>query len=182
MASAQQSATELMTLAVAAGVRPGRSLPFQTSGPPLSISGFPGALQAAFLNAGFQISDLAAGLGYAVSQGWLLLGNAFGACQMYVLQWSGFAAGSGSAPTMASSGQQAINVMVNNLGGTAGSCFSAAGLGASFVGTVGGNTFAIEDLLPGLWYAVAQGWLFPAGQNFEGPSFSLTAAGVAQAT
>ncbi|MGD0333918.1 MAG: hypothetical protein ABSA90_11775 [Xanthobacteraceae bacterium] len=182
MPTAEQSATELMTLAVAAGNRPGRSLPFQTSGPPLSVSGFPGELQAAFLNAGYQISDLAAGLSYAVSQGWLLLGNTLGACQTYLLQWPGFAAGGGSAPTIAASAQQAINVMVNNLGGTAGSHFAAAGMGPSFVGTVGGNTFAIEDLLPGFWYAVAQGWLFPAGQDFEGPSFSLTAAGVAQAT
>jgi hypothetical protein len=97
-----------------------------------------------------------------------------------VLENPGFAEAGGTAPSIAASAQQVINICAG-LNVTPGAArFDAKHLVGSFVGTVGGNTFAPEDLLPGVYYAVSQGWLRSASP-FE-PIFSLTAAGAAQAT
>ena len=146
----------------------------------LNFTRFPGALQAAFLAAGYQLGDLVGALSYAVAEGWLVPGDKFDRERSYSLQWAGFTAASGSVPTMAASGQQAINAMVN-AGAAAGSPVSMNLLVKYFVGTVGGNTFAPEDLLPGFAYAMTEGWVFLTGQKYDGPVFALTAAGVAQA-
>jgi hypothetical protein len=184
MATAAQSAQEILNLFVASGARPGRTFPVMIGADTFSTSRFPGALQGAFLQAGYALSDLAAGLAYAVTQGWLTQGQTYnegqqnGATQTYLLEQSGWTQGGGTAPTMAQSAQQLLNVwpapvIANN------SIVDAAGIVGNFVGTVGGNTFAPEDLLPGAYYAVAQGWLRPWGQVFSN-KWSLTAEGVAQ--
>jgi hypothetical protein len=145
--------------------------------------GFPGALQSAFLQSGYQIGDLAGGLAYAVAQGWLSQGQTIGGSQNYTLELAGWTTAGGTAPTMAAAAQQVINVCVHTLGGAANrDRFEAKSLASYFVGTVGGNTFAPEDLLPGVYYAVAQAWLRPAEADLFEPVFVLTAPGVAQAS
>lgn len=142
---------------------------------------FPGALQAAFCQSGFALGDLIVGLAYAVTEGWLSTTSApTDDAQSYTLEGPGFTEAGGTAPTMAASAQQVVNVCAG-LNATPGAArFDANGLVGSFVGTAGSNTFAPEDLLPGVYYAVNQGWLRPASQ--PDPVFSLTAAGAAQAT
>ena len=182
MATAQQSAQEFVSLWVTSGARPGHSVTVVVTGPAANIGEFSGPLQAAFLQAGYAVSDLIAGLGYAVEQGWLSLGNKYGAAQLYVLEQAGFAEANGSAPTMAAAAQQLVNVCAA-LNGTAGAAqFEAAAIVEAFVGTVGGNTFAVEDLIPALGYALSQGWVRLAGAKAFDPVFTLTAAGIAQAT
>jgi hypothetical protein len=183
MATAPQSAQEILNLFVASGARPGRTFPVMIGADPVTTSRFPGAIQIAFLGAGYALTDLSAGLAYAVGQGWLTQGQTYnegqpGASQTYALEQSGWTQGGGTAPTMAQSAQQLLNVWpapvtANN------SIVTARGIVGVFVGTVGGNTFAPEDLLPGAYYAVAQGWLRPFGQPFSNEWY-LTAAGVAQ--
>jgi hypothetical protein len=189
MATAQQSAQEILSLFVIGGARPGRTFPVQVEGAPLTLAEFPGALQKQFLQAGYQISDLIAGLAYAVAQGWLSMGQFYPGAgdgtigsQIYVLEQAGFAEAGGTAPTIAASGQQLINTAaaLNDRPGAA--RFDASLLQASFVGAVGENTFAVEDVMPGYGYALAQGWVRPCGQKFFDPVFSLTAAGAAQAS
>jgi hypothetical protein len=145
--------------------------------------GFPGALQKAFLNAGYAIGDLVAGLAYAIAQGWLSTTSPpAGDFQTYVLEQSGFAQAGGTAPTPAASAQQIVNVFAANNNRPNGALFKARDWLNAFVGTVGGNTFAPEDLMPGAWYAVAQGWLRPGSWDPFEAAFILTAAGAAQAT
>jgi hypothetical protein len=142
---------------------------------------FPGALQAAFLQNGFALGDLINGLAYAVAEGWLSTVSApTDDFQTYVLEQPGFTEAGGAAPSLAASAQRAINTIAALNGKPGAARFDAKGLVASFVGTVGGNTFAPEDLLPGCHQAVANGWLRPVSP-FE-PVFLLTAAGAAQAT
>jgi hypothetical protein len=184
MATALQSAQEILNLFVASGARPGRTFPVMIGADPISTSKFPGALQAAFLQAGYALTDLSAGLAYAVAQGWLSQGQTYGEgssapSQTYVLEQSGWTQGGGTAPTMAQSAQQLLNVWPAPVTANS-SVVKAAGIVGNFVGIVGGNTFAPEDLLPGAYYAVEQGWLRPGGRPFEN-SWYLTAAGVAQA-
>jgi len=148
----------------------------------LEQTNFPGALQAAFLADGFALSDLINGLAYAVTEGWLSTNSApADDVQTFTLEQPGFAEAGGTAPTLAESGQQIVNVCAA-LNATPGAArFAASGLVGGFVGTVGGNTFAEEDLLPGAYYAVAQGWLRPTGNKWSDPVFALTAAGAAAA-
>lgn len=180
MPTAQQSAQEILSSFVAAGARPGRSFPAQTNGP-LTAS-FPGAIQQAFLKV-YALSDLVAGLAYAVTNGWLSLGNKYfggdgSAQQLYLLELAGFTEAGGSAPTQASAAQQLINVAaaINNTPMAA--AFSLAGLNVSFVG----GSFAIEDMIGGYGYAFVQGWIRPCGKDLFETTFALTAAGAAQAT
>jgi hypothetical protein len=183
MATALQSAQEILNLFVASGARPGRTFPVMVGADPFSASRFTGSLQKSFLQAGYALSDLSAGLAYAVSQGWLSQGQTYGEgsaapSQSYLLEQSGWVQGGGAAPTMAQSAQQLLNVwpapvIADN------SIVTAEGIVGTFVGTVDGNTFAPEDLSPGAYYAVAQGWLRPWGQPFSNKWY-LTAAGVAQ--
>jgi hypothetical protein len=192
MVTAAQSGAEILSLFVTpgtsyGGARPGRTFPVQVTDS-FNIARFPGALQAAFLQVGaapatntpptYQPSDLIAGLVYAVEQGWLSTGYAYGDMQEYVLEQPGFAEASGAAPTLAASGQRLINVCATFDPAPGVAQFRAETIVSSFVGTVGDNTFAPEDLLPGLGYAVAQGWLRPVGHQLV---FRLTAAGAAQA-
>jgi hypothetical protein len=149
----------------------------------LSQANFPGALQAAFLQDGFAIADLINGSAYAVSEGWLSTSSAASDdVQTYTLEQSGWAEGGGVAPTLAQSAQQLINVCVAIDATPGGARFAAKDLLAAFVGTVGDNTFAPEDVMPGYGYALAEGWVRPAGQNQFDPIWGLTAAGVAAAT
>jgi hypothetical protein len=149
----------------------------------LAQAGFPEALQKAFLNAGYVISDLIAGLGYAVTEGWLSTNSPPSVdFQTFVLEQSGFAQAGGTAPTPAASAQQIINVFAALNNRPLAALFKARDLLNAFVGTVGGNTFAPEDLMPGAWYAVSQGWLRPGSWDPFEAAFILTAAGVAQAT
>jgi hypothetical protein len=146
-------------------------------------AGFPEALQKAFLNAGYAIGDLVAGLAYAVTQGWLsTISPPAADFQTYVLEQSGFAQAGGTAPTPAQSAQQVINVFFSANSRPNGALFKARDWLNAFVGTVGGNNFAPEDLMPGAWYAVAQGWLRPGSWDPFEAAFILTAAGAAQAT
>jgi hypothetical protein len=186
MPTPQQSAQEYLSLRVAAGDRPGRASPVLVTGTAFTIAKFPGAIQAAFLAAGYQIGDLVAGLAYAVGEGWLTLGDVYvdGAgneCQLYIIEQAGWTEAGGTAPTMAVAAQQLINVCAAINKVPSGGRFEAENLVNSFVGTVGNNTFAPEDLIPGYGYALAQGWVRPCGQNLFDPVFALTAAGVAQA-
>jgi hypothetical protein len=183
MPTPQQSGQQLNSLLVGAGFRPGRSFPVVVSGSPFTIAKFPGAIQAAFLAAGNQISDLVSGLAYGVEQSWFSSGNAYvdgagNALQEYILEQSGFAQAGGVVPTMAASAQQLLNVCaaINDTPG--GGRFEAENLVASLVAD---NTFAPEDLIPGYGYALSQGWVRPTGPNSFAPVFLLTAAGVAQA-
>jgi hypothetical protein len=145
----------------------------------LSPTNFVGALQKAFLAAGYAISDLVNGLAYAVGQGWLSMNSAAGDdYQTYTLEQPGWTQGGGTAPTMAQSAQHLLNIWPAPVTANS-SVITAVGIVGTFVGTVGGNTFVPEDLLPGAYYAVAQGWLRPFGLNFQN-SWTLTAAGVAQ--
>lgn len=149
----------------------------------LSQANFPGALQAAFLQNGFAIADLINGLAYAVTEGWLSASSAVSDdVQTYTLEQSGWTEGGGTAPTSAQSGQQLINVCAA-IDATPGAArFAAKSLVTAFVGTVGGNTFAPEDLMPGYGYALSEGWVRPAGQNQFDAVWGLTAAGAAAAT
>lgn len=149
----------------------------------LSQANFPGALQAAFLQDGFAISDLINGAAYAVSQGWLTANSApSDDVQNFTLEQSGWTEGGGTAPTMAASGQQLINVCAA-IDATPGAArFAAKNLLSAFVGMVGDNTFAPEDVMPGYGYALTQGWVRPAAQNSFDPVWGLTAAGAAAAT
>jgi hypothetical protein len=188
MATPEASAQEILSLFIATGARPGRSFPTLTPGTPLALSKFPGAIQSAFLAAGYQMTDLVAGLAYALTEGWLSLSpnsstNAAGDMYAeYELEQAGFSAAGGVAPTQPAAAQQLINVAaaLNNTPG--GARFAAKYLVASFVGTVGENTFAPEDVMPGYGYALAEGWVKPCGDSLFDPVFALTAAGVAQAT
>jgi hypothetical protein len=177
MATAQQAAQEICTIFVGQGARPGRNFPVMIGADALSAARFPGALQIVFLQAGYTLADLSAGLAYAVGQGWLSQGQAFGQTQSYALEQSGFAEGGGAAPSVSASAQQLLNVWPSPAANA--SVIKAEAIVGTFVGTVGGNTFAPEDLLPGAWYAVAQGWLRPWGNGFMNEWY-LTAAGVAQ--
>lgn len=184
MATAQQSGQALMTQIVGVGGRPGRKYDFVVSGNPLSIAGFPGAIQASFLGAGYAITDLAAGLAYAVSESWLSIGNGSNNCQEYVLETAGWTAGGGTAPTLAASGQQLLNLVFETNPTPNSTVCSAQAMLSTFVGTVGGNTFEPEDMIPAIGYAYSQGWLRPYGPPLAsfGLSFVLTAAGAAAAT
>jgi hypothetical protein len=192
MATPQQ---DLLTVLVSGeSGRPGRSYPFQLSGAPLTLARFPGAAQVAFLALGktatngffYQIADLTEALSAAVAAGWLSLGSSSPGAgdgstgvQRYVLEQAGFAEAGGTAPTQSASAQQLLNVAAA-LDDTPGAAqFDLNYLTPTFVGT--GNTFAPEDVLPGYGYALAQGWVRPAN-GLNGSVFSLTAAGVAQAT
>jgi len=187
MATPQQ---ELMTvLVIGQSGRPGHSIPFLLAGDPLSLTRFPGAAQAAFLAQGFQVADLAAALSAAVAAGWLSLGPFYpgagagaSGVQAYVIEQAGFTEAGGVAPTQAASAQQLINVAAGLNDTAGGARFNLNSLVTAFVGTVGSNTFAPEDLMPGYGDALSQGWVRPSGQNLFDPVFSLTAAGIAQAT
>jgi hypothetical protein len=178
MATALQSAQEILNVFVSSGARPGRTFPVLIASDPVTISKFPGAVQNTVLQAGYALTDLSAGLAYAIGQGWLSQGQTFGQSQTYVLEQSGWTQGGGAAPTMAQSAQRLLNIWPAPVTAQS-SVVKAAGIVGTFVGTAGGNTFVPEDLLPGAYYAVAQGWLRPWGLNFEN-SWTLTAAGVAQ--
>lgn len=182
MATAQQSATEILSILVSGGARAGDSFPVNVAGPLFSMNGFPGSLQAAFFGAGYQLSDLTAGLAYATTDmQWLSLGQTYGNVQMYVLEQAGFVEAGGVAPAMSVSAQRILNVCAG-LNSTPGAVqFNSAALVSAFVGTVGSNTFAPADLLPAIAYAVSNGWLRLLGYNFSGIVFSLTATGAAQA-
>jgi hypothetical protein len=183
MATPQQS---LLTILVSGeSGRTGRSYPFLLDGAPLALSRFPGAAQAAFLALGFQVTDLAAALAAAVEAGWLSLGQFYlgaGAdgSQMYVLEQAGFVEAGGTAPTQAASAQQLLNVAAAINDSPGADQFNLNALTPAFVGTVGSNTFAPEDILPGYALALANGWVRPA-KGLNEPVFSLTAAGAAQA-
>jgi len=180
---------DLLSIIVATeGGRPGRAYPFKISG--TRIVDFPGIVQATFLSMGYQVSDLASALTSAVASGWLSPGNKiFGAgalsdgnfCQSYILEMAGFTEAGGVAPIMQASAQQLIRVAAAINNQPNGARFNIADLRSAFVGTVGANTFAPEDLMPAYGYAVAQGWIRPADTQFE-PVFVLTAAGAAAAT
>ena len=162
MATAENAAEEILSLFVATGARPGHSFPTITTGSPFSLAKFPGSLQAAFLAAGYAISDLSAGLAYALEQGWLSLSDTYvdGAgndLQQYVLEQAGFAEAGGAAPTQAAAAQQMINVAAAIDNSPNSGRFSLANLTSAFVGTVGDNTFAPEDLIGAYGYAFAQG-------------------------
>jgi hypothetical protein len=186
MPTAAQSAQEYLSLRVAAGDRPGRASPVNVTGPAFTIAKFPGAIQAAFLAAGYQISDLVAGLGYAVEQGWLTLGNVYvdGAGNEgaeYVIETAGWTEAGGTAPTSAASAQQLLNVCAAMNQRPGEQVFALANLVPAFVGTVGDNTFAPEDLIGGYGYAFSQGWVRPFGNSLFEPAFTLTGLGAAQA-
>ena len=206
MPTAQQSAQEILSLFVGAGARPGRTFPISVGGPPATVTGFPGAIESQFLNAGNQtnapyrppsgsdpgatgiVNDLLAGLAYAVEQGWLSLGtflpgagNGSIGLQNYVLEQSGFAEAGGTAPSQSASAQQLINVAAALNGTPDGAQYKLENMATSFVGTVGENTFEPEDLIPAYGFAVASGWVRPIFTNIFRNVFSLTAAGVAQA-
>lgn len=191
MATPQQLAQQILSLFVSSGARTFRAFPILVNGPPLSVSRFPGAVQEQFLSA-YQsspqqgINDLTAGLAYAVQQGWLSISpsnpDPSRNLQMYELEQAGFSEAGGTVPTQAAAAQQLINV-VTALNSTPGAAqFNLDYIASSFVGTVGGNTFAPEDLIPGYGYAVAEGWVRPILGSGFGNVFSLTAAGAAQAT
>lgn len=149
----------------------------------LEQSRFPGALQADFLGAGYALSDLIAGLAYCVTEGWLSTQSAAGdSLQTYTLEQPGWTEAGGTAPTMAQSGQQLVNVCAALNATPLAARFVVKDLVAAFVGEVGGNTFAPEDLMPGYGYALSEGWARPCGQNAFDPVFVLTAAGAAAAT
>lgn len=178
-----EAAQQILSIFVGTqGARVGRTFSAQISGG-TPITPFPGTLQKTFLQAGGTLSDLSAGLSYAVSHGWLSLGRSYGdgTTQDYVLEQAGFAQAGGAQPTPAQSAQQLLKVCAA-INPTAGSArFSAEAVVKSFVGTAGGITFAPEDLIPGLGYALSEGWVRSvAGRAYE-LEFSLTAAGVAQA-
>ena len=175
----------LSILVMSEGLRPGRGTPFQLSGP--RVADFPGVAQATFLALGHQVADLAAALSAAVEAGWLSLGQFYAGggdgttgSQMYVLEQAGFVEAGGTAPTQAASAQQLLNVAaaINDTPGAG--RFSLDFLTRAFVGTVGDNTFAPEDVMPGYGYALSQGWVRPV-EGLNGSVFSLTSAGVAQA-
>lgn len=149
----------------------------------LQQSRFPGALQADFLGAGYALSDLIAGLAYCVTEGWLSTQSAAGdSLQTYTLEQPGWTEAGGTAPTVAQSGQQLVNVCAALNATPLAARFATKDLVSAFVGEVGGNTFAPEDLMPGYGYALSEGWLRPCGQNPFDPVFVLTAAGAAAAT
>src|SRR5580658_1212325 len=140
MTTPSQAASELLSLFVTpgpayGGARPYRTFPVLPAGD--GLGRFPGTLQAAFLAAGYQLSDLVAGLAYAVTEGWLALVQTYtGGMQEYALLQAGFAEASGTAPTMAQSAQQLINTLVNVEGGTAfAQTYKLETLVSNFVGT-----------------------------------------------
>ncbi len=149
-----------------------------------SQSLFPGALQAAFLQAGYAMSDLINGLAYAVTEGWLSTISSPPSEDLltYTLEQPGWTEAGATAPSLAASAQQLVNVCaaINAAPDTV--RFAAKSLASAFVGTVGDNTFAPEDLMPGYGYALSEGWVRPCGQNQFDPVFTLTAAGAAQAS
>ena len=130
------------------------------------------------------ITNLIFGLAYAVAQGWLtrmqpsVNGDTIN--QAYRLELSGFTEAGGTAPTQAESAQQLLNVAAAINDTPDGARFNLNFLTSAFTGTVGSNTFAPEDILPGYGFALAQGWVRPA-DGLNEPVFSLTAAGAAQA-
>jgi hypothetical protein len=180
MATPQQA---LLTVLVSGeSGRTGRTYPFLLGGPQYSLARFPGAAQAAFLALGYQVADLAAALSAALEAGWLSLGQLeAGGVQRYVLEQAGFIEAGGTEPTQAASAQQLINTAaaLNSKPGDA--QFTLNYLSQTFVGTVGSNTFAPEDLMPGYSYALAQGWVRPV-DGLTDPVFCLMAAGAGQAT
>lgn len=187
MPTAEQSAQEILSLFVASGARPGRSFPTVTAGAPFQVAAFAGALQQQFIQAGYQVSDLVAGLAYAVTEGWLSLGQSYtdaagNVSQSYVLEQSGWTEASGTAPTQAASAQQLINVAaaINDTPNAV--RFRLENLNTVFVGTVAENTFAIEDMIGAYGLAFFNGWIRPCGNSLFDPVFTLTAAGAAQAT
>lgn len=179
----QQAAQALVNLIVSQDGRPGRTYGFVVTGNPLAIAGFPGALQAAFLNAGYAVSDLAAGLSYAVTEGWMTAGQTLnGVLQQYTLTAAGFTAGGGTAPTISAAAQQLVNVAaaINNSPGAA--LFNLRLMVPQFAVVVGSNNFQPEDMVPALGQALADGYVLPAGRDLFEPIFILTAAGVAAAS
>ncbi len=143
---------------------------------------FAGAVQSAFFAAGYSLTDLVAGLAFAVNAAWLTQGHTLNGVTTYTLEQAGFAAASGTAPTSAASGQRLVDAAVAQGGAALSGVFELSAIAPAFIGTVGDNTFAPEDLIAGYAYAFSQGWVRPSGANLFDPVFTLTAAGVAAAT
>jgi hypothetical protein len=184
--AAQQSGEKIVSQFVTAGARPGHAFSISISSNP-PANGYAGAIEAQFLQQGITsppLLGLIFGLAYAVAQGWLtqmqpsVNGDTIN--QAYRLELSGFTEAGGTAPTQAESAQQLLNVAAAINDTPDGARFNLNFLTSAFTGTVGSNTFAPEDILPGYGFALAQGWVRPA-DGLNEPVFSLTAAGVAQA-